>query len=357
MKGINRIVNTSFWNDSKVTEYFTPEDKYFMLYLLTNPHTTQLGIYEFPIKKVAFEMGYSAESIIGLIDRFQNKYGMIVYSSATNEILIKNFLRHSIVKGGKPVMDCLQKEERDVKDKTLLGYLYEYLDSYRDELNVTVIEYIDTLSKYIDNKNEKDNGNDIDNDNDNERIVDESSSVDDLVEKYYDLRRLVISESIKLPKQGEEVCEWCNNAFESLESHHFPVPKRNGGKDIVRICHTCHHKFHDYEKAKKIVTKEDKDKSIHDIVNYLNLVCGTNYKDKTANTRKHISARLNEGYTFDDFALVIDKKASEWKGTTMEQYLRPDTLFGTKFESYLNQRINKPKSNNERDLFAELRDC
>lgn len=283
MKGINRIVNTSFWNDSKVTEYFTPEDKYFMLYLLTNPHTTQLGIYEFPIKKVAFEMGYSAESIIGLIDRFQNKYGMIVYSSATNEILIKNFLRHSIVKGGKPVMDCLQKEERDVKDKALLGYLYEYLDSYRDELNVTVIEYLNTLSKYIDNKKEKDNGNDIDNDNDNERIVDESSSVDDL--------------------------------------------------------------------------KEDKNKSIHDIVGYLNLVCGTNYKDKTANTRKHISARLNEGYTFDDFALVIDKKASEWKGTTMEQYLRPDTLFGTKFESYLNQRINKPKSNNERDLFAELRDC
>lgn len=282
MKGINRIVNTSFWNDSKVTEYFTPEDKYFMLYLLTNPHTTQLGIYEFPIKKVAFEMGYSAESIIGLIDRFQNKYGMIVYSSATNEILIKNFLRHSIVKGGKPVMDCLQKEERDVKDKTLLGYLYEYLDSYRDELNVTVIEYIDTLSKYIDNKNEKDNENDIDNDNDNERIV-------------------------------------------------------------PRI-------------VPRIVKSENSDLIIQ-VVDYLNLVCETNYKPKTANTIKHINARISEGYTFDDFALVIDKKASEWKGTTMEQYLRPDTLFGTKFESYLNQRINKPKSNNERDLFAELRDC
>lgn len=286
MKGINRIVNTSFWNDSKVTEYFTPEDKYFMLYLLTNPHTTQLGIYEFPIKKVAFEMGYSAESIIGLIDRFQNRYDMIVYSSATNEILIKNFLRHSIVKGGKPVMDCLQKEERSVKDKTLLGYLYEYLNNYRDELNVTVIEYIDTLQRYDSNEKEKDNGNDIDNDNDNERIV----------------PRIVprIVKTAKNPQNTE---------------------------------------------------------LIEQVVDYLNLVCETNYKPKTANTVKHISARLNEGYTFDDFALVIDKKAREWKGTTMEQYLRPDTLFGTKFESYLNQRINKPKSNNERDLFAELRDC
>ena len=173
MKGINRIVNTSFWNDSKITEYFTPEDKYFMLYLLTNPHTTQLGIYEFPIKTVSFELGYSIETVIGLIDRFQNKYGMIVYSSETKEILIKNFLRHSIVKGGKPVMDCLKKEEKTIKDKTLLGYLYKYLDDYRDELNITVIEYIDTLQKYVSYEKEKgkDKDNYIDNDNDNERIV------------------------------------------------------------------------------------------------------------------------------------------------------------------------------------------
>ena len=42
--GIKRVVDTSFWTDDKVLE-FTPEDRYFMLYLLTNPHTTQLGIY------------------------------------------------------------------------------------------------------------------------------------------------------------------------------------------------------------------------------------------------------------------------------------------------------------------------
>lgn len=163
MRGINRIVNTSFWDDSKVTEYFTPEDKYFMLYLLTNPHTTQLGIYEFPIAKASFELGYSKESVIGLIDRFDNKYHIIKYSKNTNEILIKNFLRHSIVKGGKPVMDCLKKEESKVKDKALLGYLYKYLNNHIDDINETVKEYIDYLEKYKDI--------DIDNDNDNERIV------------------------------------------------------------------------------------------------------------------------------------------------------------------------------------------
>lgn len=78
---------------------------------------------------------------------------------------------------------------------------------------------------------------------------------------------------------------------------------------------------------------------VEQVVNYLNSKCGTNYKPTTANTKKHISARLNDGYTFDDFTKVIDKKVKDWKGTNMEQYLRPDTLFGSKFESYLNQKI------------------
>ena len=44
-----------------------------------------------------------------------------------------------------------------------------------------------------------------------------------------------------------------------------------------------------------------------------------------------------DGFTVDDFQTVITKKAKEWQGTDMAQYLRPETLFGTKFEGYLNQ--------------------
>ena len=91
--GIKRVVDTSFWTDGKVDE-FTPEDKYFMLYLLTNPFSTQLGIYEISIKQVAFHLGYSMDSVRNLIDRFESKYGMIIFSKSTNEIAIKNFLRH-----------------------------------------------------------------------------------------------------------------------------------------------------------------------------------------------------------------------------------------------------------------------
>jgi uncharacterized phage protein (TIGR02220 family) len=78
---------------------------------------------------------------------------------------------------------------------------------------------------------------------------------------------------------------------------------------------------------------------IKEIVDYLNLVAGTNYKYKTKNTQKHINARLAEGYEVEDFKTVIDKKANEWRGMEMEKYLCPETLFGTKFEKYLNQNI------------------
>ena len=80
---------------------------------------------------------------------------------------------------------------------------------------------------------------------------------------------------------------------------------------------------------------------IKDIVEYLNLKANTSYKHTTRNTIEKINARLNEGYTVDDFKNVIDKKCDEWLGTDMEKFLRPETLFGTKFENYLNQKSSK----------------
>ena len=94
------------------------------------------------------------------------------------------------------------------------------------------------------------------------------------------------------------------------------------------------------EEVKK--TKKEEDTEIYKrIIEHLNMVCGTNYRHNTESSRKDIRARLNEGYKEDDFYIVIDKKAKEWIGTEQEKYLRPMTLFGTKFESYLNQTIIK----------------
>ena len=98
----------------------------------------------------------------------------------------------------------------------------------------------------------------------------------------------------------------------------------------------------------KEIEKENKSKSnktyspslpsvAEDIVSHLNSVTGSSYRSTTSKTRKLIAARLAEGFTADDFKTVVNKKAKEWIGTDMAQYLRPETLFGTKFEGYLNQ--------------------
>ena len=72
------------------------------------------------------------------------------------------------------------------------------------------------------------------------------------------------------------------------------------------------------------------------VVDYLNQKAGTHYRAGVAKTQSLIKARANEGFTEADFRTVIDKKCADWIGTEYEQYLRPQTLFGTKFESYLN---------------------
>ena len=80
------------------------------------------------------------------------------------------------------------------------------------------------------------------------------------------------------------------------------------------------------------------------IVEYLNQKAGTNYKASTKKTKTCIHARFEEGFKEDDFITVIDKKCNEWLGTDFEQYLRPETLFGTKFESYLNAKVTKKQN-------------
>jgi uncharacterized phage protein (TIGR02220 family) len=109
--------------------------------------------------------------------------------------------------------------------------------------------------------------------------------------------------------------------------------------------------------------EEDKeiDKEYISIVSYLNQRAGTSYRHSSSKTKTCIHARLSEGFTLDDFKTVIDKKCEEWMGDEkMEKYLRPETLFGTKFESYLNQKHNnRPqqqasnKKQNEYNSFME----
>lgn len=255
---IKRVVDTSFWID---TEDYTPEERYFFAWLLTNPFTTQLGIYKIALKQSALQLGYSEDTFKYLLDRLENVHGAIIYSKDTKEVAIKNYLRYSIIKGGAPVRDCLIKELRKVKNKDLIAQVFSHLKGY-DDMNETVTNLIKEYEEKngeLQYCNEKHNDIDNENDNDNENEV----------------------------------------------------------------------SYHDTS-------------TIRSIVDYLNQKAGTDYRYTTKKTQDKIKARLNENFTLEQFMIVIDKKCAEWMGDEkMEKYLRPETLFGTKFESYLNAKTTK----------------
>lgn len=116
------------------------------------------------------------------------------------------------------------------------------------------------------------------------------------------------------------------------------------------------------EEKKEIAVLNEKEKAINkavsEIIDFLNMKCGTRYR-KSGASKKCITARLNDGYTVDEFKVVIIKKYEDWNGTEFEKYMRPQTLFGTKFDEYLNQPYKKKKENmfimtdEELDLFAK----
>ena len=101
------------------------------------------------------------------------------------------------------------------------------------------------------------------------------------------------------------------------------------------------------EKEKDIYTPQTPHADVAQVVEYMNSVCGSHYRANTAHTAKHIRARLNDGFTVEDCKRVVDIKFREWgDDEKMARYLRPETLFGGKFESYLNQREGEKLNGN-----------
>ena len=164
-----RVIQQSLWTDEKVIDEYSCEDKYFWLYLLTNPQVNQLGIYKLPIKLAAFQLGYSKEQVIVLLDRFQNYLKQIKYNKETQEIAIGNYLAYSVVKGGKPVYDCAVKDLAKVKDLTLVDFVLSKLN-HKEIDNKTVNDIIEILKE----KSTKKENYEDDNDNDNDDTPHES---------------------------------------------------------------------------------------------------------------------------------------------------------------------------------------
>lgn len=256
-----RNIHLSFWQDTKVTDDFTPEDRYFYLYLLTNPHTNLCGCYEISVKQMANEMGYDVKKVNKLIDRFSSFHNLIRYSQTEREILIFHWSKYNWTSSEKFRKPLLQ-EIQNVKTVSFREHLLKLF-------NGEIVKYgIDTV-------------------------------------------------------YGKEKYGIDTNCIDTTDT----VTDADSITDTVSDSET--------------ETDKNRLAEIKEIVQYLNDRCGTRYRYQTKGTQVHISARLKEGYTVDDFKTVIDKKFMEWYGTDMEKFLRPETLFAGKFESYLNQKIVK----------------
>lgn len=104
-----------------------------------------------------------------------------------------------------------------------------------------------------------------------------------------------------------------------------------------------------YGEEKPLIASEGSSllETTKEIISYLNEVTKSKFKYSSKATQSKINARLNEGYILDDFIAVIDKKWVEWRNTDFEKYMCPETLFGTKFEKYLNQKTKSKSKNDE----------
>ena len=135
---IFRCVSPNFWSDPKVDDDFTPEDKYFYLYLLTNPHTTLSGCYELGKRQASRELGYNEETVDRLIYRMETVHNVIRYDKATKEILLLNWHKYNWSKSPK----CLKGVEyslQNIKSDAFRKYCADTLSiQYRYSIDTTV---------------------------------------------------------------------------------------------------------------------------------------------------------------------------------------------------------------------------
>ena len=165
-----RTISLSFWTDPKIADEFTPEDRYFYLYLFTNTHTNLAGCYEVSVRQMVNETGYSKDTIERLLNRFKTNHKVIDYSAITKEILLINWHKYnwtSSEKFRKPLI----KEIDSIKNETFKKYLldiynggsplYRYgIDTYCTDTSVTVT---DTVTDNIDINNINNSNNNTNN--------------------------------------------------------------------------------------------------------------------------------------------------------------------------------------------------
>lgn len=188
---IYRNIPINIWEDAKMADDFTPEDRLFWLYLITNSKTTMCGCYEVNLSKMSTEIGYTKAAIENLIERFEKVHEIIKYDKETREILLLNWYKYNwstspnALKGIKYSID-------EVKSDSLRNLLNEMLENYTvgkpltRGIPTTVLYCTDTVSvsDTVDSNIDTD-VNSIDTD-DNNQVQEQTDSIEDKFNEFWD---------------------------------------------------------------------------------------------------------------------------------------------------------------------------
>lgn len=305
-----RYISTSFWDDEWVQE-LDPSEKFLYIYLLTNPLTNIAGIYKITKRRIVFDTGFNQDTIEKILKRFSHD-GKVHYRN--NYMIITNWTKHQKLKtknkdGEKPnnvkvgIDQILFDLEPDFLLEIIeLGYQYVYMkdillavfgENYKEKIKA--LKGASRPSHYLDLN----------------------------LNLNLDLNRDYLKEDTVEQTRDCEPEELVDNSQEQEE-----------------LSKSSYHSTPSPPKKEQIPYKI--------IVDYLNSRARTEFKHTTRKTRDCIKARWREGFRLNDFTTVIERKCSEWlTDEKMVRYVRPPTLFGPKFESYLQQPDTRVLSEEE----------
>lgn len=134
---IYRNVQLNFWTDSKVEDDFTPEDKYFYLYLITNPQTNICGCYQISYAQVTNQTGYNKDTVNRLIERFENVHKVIRFCRETKEILLLNWYRYNWSRSEKTLAG-VENVAKHIKTSEFKWYVFYVIDCIRNDSPVAL---------------------------------------------------------------------------------------------------------------------------------------------------------------------------------------------------------------------------
>jgi hypothetical protein len=123
-----RQIFCAFWEDPQVMEEWSREERYFYLFLITNPYARKCAIYPLTIHKIQ-EIGFTEEEVKELLNKFESVYKKIRYNEVTREIAIKNWMKYNYI-GSPTWLKSLEKELAMVRDRSLIAYMRDAFKAY-----------------------------------------------------------------------------------------------------------------------------------------------------------------------------------------------------------------------------------